>query len=357
MRIPAPRVVDLLLTYDCNCRCAYCFVKDRGARVTMTAATLDRAIDFLFTESRDELELVFLGGEPTLELGLIERAVLRARRWARTSGKRVSFSMTTNLVRMTIPTAMTLASWGVRYLVSVDGVGERHDRARPCIEVPSAFAVIARMIPRLRALQDPMGARVTPTPASVRWLAADLARLAEIGFNYFIVSPATGVPWTDHDLDEFVTQLSSYAAARPRDPHGLPTPVLGDYDEGVPAKGWGCGAGRGRYAVDPQGRLFACARFAQLDADHGLALGDIYSGIDPAGPIARFQDESTASRPRCAACDLRAECLGGCPAVNLDATSSLVDPAPDECRFNRAMSAVRHALTSGSPVSSRPFVC
>ena len=69
----------------------------------------------------------------------------------------------------------------------------------------------------------------------------------------------------------------------------------------------------------------------------GLAFGDIFRGIDPQGNIRLFQDRLYASRPGCVTCPVRESCLGGCPAINLEETGSVVTPAPSECQFTLAM--------------------
>lgn len=340
------RVVDLLLTYDCNSRCPYCFIKDRGAAIPMSPLVLDRAIDWTVETCDGTVELVFLGGEPTLEPGLIERAVHRAREWERRAPVRFQFSMTTNLLNLDEAMGRKLADWGVPYLISVDGYGRRHDLARPAADkaIGSPFALIAERVPKLRALQVHMGARVTPLPKNAQYLFEDLTKLQALGFDTFIVSPATGIDWSDAALESFVEQMTRFGQSRER-LEGEAWPRLIGLEEPNDYKGvWGCGAALGRYAIDPHGNIFACARFAERDARKGLALGDIFTGVDPQGDIRKFSDYRAAPRPICDTCADRDECLGGCPAVNLDETGSLAGPSPNECRFVKAMNRIQRAL-------------
>lgn len=348
------RVVDLFLTYDCNCRCPYCFVKDRGNALSMSPAVLDRAIDWVVETADGDVDIVFLGGEPTLEPELIERAVLRARRYESMCPVRFSFTMTTNFLRMDQELAQRLAEWGVSYLVSVDGTGKRHDRARPSTEYASPYDVIRRKLPQMLAHQPYMGARVTPLPKNVPWLCEDLHALNQLGFRHFIVSPATGIRWSDTALDGFVEQLSNFAASRDVNDRGMPVPVLEGIDDGDEYSGyWGCGAGHGRVSIDASGKIFACARFNNLDPDAGLVMGDIYSGIDAHGAVTLFEQAAHAPRPVCEDCHLRDRCLGGCPAVNLEETGNLVGPSLNECRFNKSMDRVRQHIIEVSTTWTR----
>jgi uncharacterized protein len=310
----------------------------------MTPGILDRSIDWIAENGVGQVQMVFLGGEPTLEPLLIERAVSRARRWEAFGELSFDFTMTTNFLSLDEPLAGKLAEWRVAYLLSVDGFGPRHDRSRPARDVPSAFAVLAERIGMLQRYQPWLGARVTSTPATVEWLREDLGRLEEMGFRQFIISPASGIPWTDEALACFRDQLIGYARGRKRGA-GDPIPYISPVDD--PPKGrysWGCGAGRGRYSIDPSGKIFSCARFAGMASAEPLDLGNIWDGIDPHGNVVRFQDESYATRPGCLNCAIREDCLGGCPAVNWEEAGSLTSPAINECRMMRIIEAVRSAV-------------
>jgi uncharacterized protein len=343
MAVPQVTAVDLILTYDCNCRCPYCFIRDRGDSLSMSPEMLDRALDWVAENSGESVELILLGGEPTLMPHLIERAVYRALRWQRASGKRFSFNMTTNALNIDEPLARNLATWGIRYLLSIDGTGERHNQSRPALNMTDPFAHLEEKFSMLKAYQPHMAGRLTIVPANVEWLDTDLNKLFQMGFESFIISPATGMTWTEEKLDTFTAQLTAFAARRVPDRDGRLQPRIEPIDgEDSGCGTWGCSAGRGRVAIDPKGMIFGCARMTRLDAEDGLYLGSLDTGIISDGNILRFQDDTYSSRPaECISCDLRERCIGGCPSVNYDATGSLVTPAPDECRVARAFDRIK----------------
>jgi len=335
MALPPVIAVDLMLTYDCNCRCPYCFVKDSGKDISMSAQILDRAMDWIAIHSGSAVDITLLGGEPTLMPHLIERAVYRAGTWRQLGGIQMRFNMTTNALNIDESLARNLAKWGIRYLLSIDGTGDRHNRSRPAIDYADPFKHLFDKFDMLKAYQPNMAGRLTVMPENVYWLDEDLHKLHQMGFESFIVSPATGIEWSDEELDIFIKQMTAFATSRSPDKYGKLKPRLEPVDGEVQGRGtWGCSAGRGRCAIDPRGLIFGCARMARIDSKEGLIFGSLDSDVDPAGNILKFQDDSYSSRPaKCITCELRERCIGGCPSVNYDASGSLVLPAPDECRF------------------------
>lgn len=341
MNIPQTRIVDLFLTYNCNCRCSYCFVQDSGKNISMNPETLDKSIDWIANTAGSEVEIVFLGGEPTLEPLLLERAIYRCKNWQKHSGKHFKFNMTTNALNITKKLAENLAKWDVKYLFSIDGYGERHNNSKPSITHQNPFDHIEKNFSMLKEYQNFIPARMTILPRNVSWLSHDLKMLTEMGFDSFTVSPATGVLWNEENIETFIEEMVRFSKNRPMK-FGKPFPHMtpvDDTDQG--ANYWGCSAGRGRFSIDPLGKIFGCGRMTSLSDEQGLPFGDIYSGIDPNGNINLFQDDSYTSRLQCIDCFLREKCSGGCAAVNFETTGSLVKPAHDQCRFAKAYEYIK----------------
>ena len=340
-KIPVTAIVDLFLTYDCNMRCPYCFVQDSGKKVTMSPDVLDTAIDWIVTTSGPIAEIVFLGGEPTLTPLLIERAIARVKNWERRCPIKISFNMTTNALYIDETLAANFARWGVNYMISIDGYGKRQDRSRPTITGESSFEIFRSKFDMLLKYQNSMAGRVTVLPKNVVGLNNDLQRLHAMGFSSFIVSPATGIKWSDKQINKYIGEMVDFASQR-KSRNGKKIPYLSPVDDPDQGEhGWGCSAGNGRYSIDPQGKIFACGRMTSLDDDAGLVFGDIYEGIDPKGNILKFQDRSYESRLQCIDCYMRDKCIGGCAAVNFEETGSVVTPSANECRFAKAVEEIK----------------
>jgi len=341
---PKVAAVDLFLTYNCNCKCSYCFVQDSGSDISMDSYILDRSIDWIVENADSHVQLVFLGGEPTLKPELIERAVHRCKRWEKYHPVRFAFTMTTNSLNIDEELASKLAKWSIQYLLSIDGYGERHNKSRPARFTKNPFGIIQSNFPVLKKYQQHITARLTVLPSLVSGLYNDLVKLQEMGFDAFMISPATGVKWSQENIQQYIDEMVRFASNRPVK-NGHPVPNISPIDDPVQGNNtWGCGAGRGHYAIDPRGKIFACGRMARLNEEDGLFFGDIFKGIDLNGNINKFQDTTYESRLECIDCTMREKCLGGCPAVNWDANQSLVKPARDQCRMTHASEEIKQQV-------------
>src|SRR5262245_61579651 len=102
MKAPAPppgslegiSTLEVVLTASCNLRCSYCYQNAKQAR-RMEWDTLRHALDLALKSQRPDLHIVFLGGEPLLELPLVRRALEHVE--ARLpKDKRIKYTLSTN---------------------------------------------------------------------------------------------------------------------------------------------------------------------------------------------------------------------------------------------------------------------
>jgi len=110
--------VDLIITEDCNCRCSYCFVEGKKPR-SMDAATAVRSIDFLLDHcgKLKSVNVLFFGGEPLLEFDLIQHIISYCEKKQPETGKKITFSMTTNGTLLTPEMLAYFNKKGVKFLL------------------------------------------------------------------------------------------------------------------------------------------------------------------------------------------------------------------------------------------------
>src|SRR5579859_3987837 len=66
--------LEVILTANCNLRCGYCYQNNKQKR-RLSWETLQPALDLLLRSRRRGRRVMFIGGEPLLELPLIRKAV------------------------------------------------------------------------------------------------------------------------------------------------------------------------------------------------------------------------------------------------------------------------------------------
>ena len=136
--------LTLMPTEKCNFRCTYCYEDfERGAMPGWVVKGLKR----LMTARSPELhvlDLRWFGGEPLLAFPVIEEISLHALALEK-QHPRLNYvsSITTNGFLLTPDRFRRLLALGVRqYQISLDGVGEKHDRSRRRIDGKGTFGAI-----------------------------------------------------------------------------------------------------------------------------------------------------------------------------------------------------------------------
>lgn len=127
----------LELTERCNLRCKYCIYSE-NCKLNRNFGTRDlpeqiaiRSIDFLFSHSKEPLNITFYGGEPLLNFTLMKKCIEYSLERAKKERRKVYFSFTTNLTLMSEEIAHYFAKIdGISVLCSLDGPEEYHNAWR-----------------------------------------------------------------------------------------------------------------------------------------------------------------------------------------------------------------------------------
>lgn len=204
-----------ILTSRCNSRCSYCYQTARDGR-RMDWRTLQASIDFALGLESNEIELIFLGGEPLLAWNRLRKAVEYAERHA-PPPKRLSYALTTNGLLITDEIAAFLDKHKIHTRISFDGLAEMQDYRKK-----GSFATMDRMLERLR-LETPDLFRhrlricMTLMPSTIPYLADSVAYFINKCVQDIAIAPClTPCPgWTRERISELEAQvLSIYDLSR-----------------------------------------------------------------------------------------------------------------------------------------------
>ncbi|MDR0610886.1 MAG: radical SAM protein [Planctomycetaceae bacterium] len=186
--------MELILTTDCNLRCSYCFERDKKP-FNMSDEVAFAAVDFLIQTSRNikELTILLFGGELMMRFDLIQRIIPYANKKAAEAGKTISWDMTTNGTLIDEERAKWMVEHKVKYLLSLDGAKEDHDRYRKFPDGRSSYELIMERLPMMKSYQPWMGTKMSVTPESTLRLRDNLYELWKNGINQFIIGYAHGL--------------------------------------------------------------------------------------------------------------------------------------------------------------------
>lgn len=129
--------LTLQVTQNCNFRCKYCIYSEEGnslqrshSSANMSWETAEKALNFLWKHSADSssVNIAFYGGEPLLQMPLIERAIEYSERLFK--GKKLTFSMTTNGTLLNKEKILYFQEHDVSLMISLDGPKEINDKYR-----------------------------------------------------------------------------------------------------------------------------------------------------------------------------------------------------------------------------------
>jgi uncharacterized protein len=148
----------VVLNLDCNLACRYCFEGTRKGDFFMSAETAEDFIGYLKSgvlEGKDEIELIFYGGEPLLSMDMIYRIASQVRPLAEAQNIKFTFSFITNGTLLTSRLVEKLKPLGMRAAsVTLDGPREVHNAFRPFRSGQGSFDTIVRNIKEVCSLID-----------------------------------------------------------------------------------------------------------------------------------------------------------------------------------------------------------
>lgn len=362
------RHLELLVTHRCNMACVYCYGTHGqegwgqspylyGARSgAMSFETAQRGVDYLFEASgpQKDLSVIFFGGEPLLEIDLLERIVRYIRSKERETGKKAGLSLSTNGLLLTPKVVDFLVKNRIGCQVSIDGPSAINDRTRLLTNGSGSYDAILPGVKRLISRRPgKVPARVTTVHGLID-LQEVVKHLLGLGFGSVHVEPAIGssgdMGVTQKDVEEIKRQnedIAVFLVDSVRDnrffnysnlvKHIRQTRVVRERLAHY------CGAGRTYFALAQDGGFYPCHRFVGMDE---FRMGDIAGGIDLTLQK-KILNLTVDNRPVCKDCWARYLCGGGCWKHAVDSHGSLETPEEKvSCQI------IRHEIECAMAINS-----
>ncbi len=327
----------LHVTNACNLDCPFCYVRKSSDSMSEAVglATLEGLVHSARQGGFRALKLKYAGGEATLHFEMIQSLHRQAQRLCKQAGLALQAVVLSNGAPLTPAQVDWMLAQDVRMMISLDGVGDAHDRQRPSLDGGSAFDALQHGVDDLllpRGLRPQICVTVTgcnadDAAAAVRWA---LARRLAVSLNFYRQSAGAAA---DLALDEQRIIAGMRAAYAVFEEYLPEQPFLGGLlDRFQPqAHLQTCGVGRSYVVVDHQGRVGQC----QMQLHHAQALGDDADWLahTAAGPIHNL---AVDAKTGCRTCAFRYRCTGGCPLETFHAYGRFDSPSPN-CRIYKAL--------------------
>lgn len=358
--------ITFIVTKDCQLACKYCYLVGKNSKERLSWKTAKKAIDFLLNHEDDfkEVSVIwdFIGGEPFLEIDLIDRICdyIKAEMFRLNHHwfNSFRFSFSTNGINYDSEKVQRFIQKNRNHLsigITIDGTREKHDLNRiwktkdgfspkPEDEKGSYDDVVRNIPLWLKQFPD-ASTKVTISSADIKYIKDSVLHLYSLGIHEVNINVVFEDVWHEGDDLKFESQLmlladtiidndfyKDYACSFFNEHIGKP--LLPVYDNG----NW-CGAGR-MLAVDAAGNFYPCTRFAQysLRDKNAWIIGNVNDGIDK-NKLRPFLtlDRRTQSTQECFDCEVANGCAW-CQGENYDAaeTPTAFQRSTAICKMHKA---------------------
>jgi uncharacterized protein len=197
---PSLYSISLNVAQICNMSCGYCYADSGrfgGRARTMDFDVAKATVDRLIAEAAPGADLLlgYMGGEPLLNRKVVHWITKYAHDAALKSGRRIRFSITTNLTVLRPEDAELMSDFPFTVAVSIDGTPAQNDAVRRMNDGKSSYQQLLKGLELFKRHGRPqhLSARVTVTPRTGRLLPVLDHILAlgfdEVGFGAVLVSP------------------------------------------------------------------------------------------------------------------------------------------------------------------------
>jgi uncharacterized protein len=349
------KTVTFIVTEDCQLRCKYCYLPDKKKTRRMNFEIARATIDHLLRnrEQFNEGSVIwdFIGGEPFLEIDLIDRisdyAKLKMYETDHPWFNNYRFSFSTNGLLYGKDKVQRYIAKNRRHIsigFSIDGTKRKHDSQRVFPNGRGSYDAVVKNIPLWLAQFPDASTKATISHDDIPFIKESVAHLFSLGIRVVNMNVVNEDVWQDGDDKLFEKQLMELAdyivdhdLARDYT-CSLFTRFIGRPLSPEDDRNW-CGAGK-MLAVDGDGIFYPCVRFAPYALTHqlGRAIGNCYDGIDrnKLRPFLAMTRRSQSSE-ECLDCEVASGC-SWCSGCNYDMAdqATIYQRATFLCKMHKA---------------------
>lgn len=349
--------IIFIVTKDCQLACKYCYLIGKNSNEKMTWEIGKQTIDYILNEFSQSKGIIldFIGGEPFLEIELIDRICdyfkVEAYKRDLACFNNYRFNVSTNGINYNSPKVQEFICKNKKHVsigITIDGTKRKHDLNRiwkGTNKERGSYDDVVKNIPLWLEQIPNAETKVTISSADIPYIKESVLHLYSLGIHEVNINCVFEDVWKEGDDILFEEQLIELADAI-IDGGYYKDYVCSFFTEhiGKPMnmqlenQNW-CGAGK-MLAVDAEGNFYPCMRFAKysLRSKDALIIGNVHDGIDK-NKLRPFLtlDRCTQSKQECIDCEVASGCAW-CQGENYDAadTPTIYQRSTAICKMHKA---------------------
>ena len=298
------RTVTFQVTDKCNLACSYCYQINKGTRrmkfeyakklIDMLLSGDNKLARYIDTESSPAIILEFIGGEPFLEVDLIEKicdyfvdtAIEMCHPWA----TMYAISICSNGVLYfddRVQRFLNKYKGRMSFSITIDGNKELHDACRVFPDGSPSYDLAVAGAKDWMSKGYYMGSKITIAPGNLNYVYDAIIHMVELGYDEINANCVYEKGWTLEHAKEFYKQLKRVADYW-LDNNLIESHYLSLFVETFfkpkeedDLDNW-CGGTGYMLSMDPDGWLYPCIRYMESSLGNDvkpLRIGHVNTGI------------------------------------------------------------------------------
>ena len=346
-----PSLHIVIVTLKCNQSCSYCHASRVGLNdnsTDMTPETAEKFVEFIFNSTSPTITIEFQGGEPLANFDVVKQIVSSANERNSIFGKKLTFSMVSNLSLMDDEKLRYLIENRIQVCTSLDGPEELHNSNR-ILRGGNAFAESIKWMKKINEaykdlefdsqLYSVEALHTTTRDALGQWKeiidtyvenGCSAIFLRPINPFGFAIAARDKIAYEPEEFLDFYRKSFDYILELNRQGTQLLertaaiflTKILTPGDPNFLDIRSPCGAGIGQIAYNYNGKIFTCdeGRMVATMGDNAFCLGEIDSTsynetVTHETVRALLIASCLDGQPDCDCCAYKPYC-GVCPVYN-----------------------------------------
>lgn len=350
--------ITFIVTKDCQLACKYCYLVGKNESERMEWPVAKQAIDYILSHESDfrEESVIwdFIGGEPFLEIDLIDRICdyikvemfRRNHHWFNS----YRFSFSTNGINYDTEKIQNFIKKNIDHLsigITIDGTRRKHDLNRVwknSADDKGSYDDVVRNIPLWLSQFPGAATKVTISSPDIPYIRESVLHLFSLGIHEVNINCVFESVWKEGDDILFEEQLMLLAddiidnRLFEKNTCSFFSEYIGKPIDIRDNSNW-CGAGK-MLSVDAAGNFYPCTRFAaySLRNKKPIIIGNVHDGINHnlLRPFLTL-DRTTQSPQKCIDCEVASGCAW-CQGENYDAaeTPTIYQRSTAICKMHKA---------------------